>query len=138
VDRTKITFTGSGTFNPDVPDDVSGGGSYTIYDANDSVLSSGSYAVTRLVSWQLAPGTANPGVDTIGSPTDFRPGLAILAVAYTDGQQGTLAVSCHGQGTSNAVFEGIVASHAYTMFFSSEVAQGEPFIDANRTIFHVI
>src|SRR5881409_3613279 len=58
-DNSKITLTGTGTFrsNPGNPQDVTGGGSWTTYASGGSVTGSGTYEVTGLVSYVLAPGT---------------------------------------------------------------------------------
>src|SRR5881409_2707044 len=58
-DNSKITLTSTGTFrsNPGNPQDVTGGGSWTTYASGGSVTGSGTYEVTGLVSYVLAPGT---------------------------------------------------------------------------------
>src|SRR5262249_12798008 len=115
-----------------------GGGAYTIRSAEGAVTATGTYRVTEFVSWDEAPGGPSRFTDLIGDPADQRSGLAVLRIAYSDGTAGTLAVSCNLFGAPAASFEGIVASHAYVCFWNHEVAQAVPWVDANRTIFHVV
>lgn len=137
----EITLTGTGTFNPGSPRSVTGGGTYTIRDPQGAVMGSGTYRVTELCNWHEAPGRQSPPiVDRIGAVEDGRAGLAVLRIAYSDGNEGTLVVSCRIPGPAGAppqIFEGIVASHAFVFFWNHGVAQAEPFVDANRTLFHV-
>src|SRR5574337_2111816 len=136
----KITVTGSGTFVPGEPDEVTGGGDFKIVTKTGQVISTGTYRVTRLVSFEVAPGTAPPLNDMIGDPKDARAGLAVFRIRYSDGRQGILVVSCHLVGTPDPVFEGITASHAFADFWNRERPNSatEPFVDANRTIFHIV
>ena len=137
-----ITLTGSGTFvapagGAGTSSAVTGGGHWTITTASGS--SNGSYEVTGLVRWEEAPGTFPATFDNIGSPADFRSGLAVLRIEYSDGSHGILVVSCHGAGTPNSVFEGITASKDFTDFWSRVAPSGAPGVpNANRTAFHLV
>ncbi len=139
----KITVTGSGTFVPGDPEEVTGGGDFRIVDRMGRELFRGTYRVTKLVSFELAPGRIPPGFpvnDTIGNFADARAGLVFLRIRYSDGRRGILVVGCHlPEGTPDAVMEGITASHAFVNFWNREAPQdGPPFVDANRTVFHVV
>jgi len=135
---SKITLTGSGTFrsNPGNPQDVSGGGTWQTFDAS-GMTGSGSYTVTGLVSFIVAPGTFPLPHDNIGNPADVRAGLLVVQVAYSDGSEGTLVVSCHLTGTPDAVFEGVTASKGFVDYWNREAPPAPPG-DADRTNFHVI
>ena len=61
-------------------------------------------------------------------------GLAVLRVAYSDGSQGTLTVSCQLNGTPTWVFEGITATKGIADFYNRVAPV--PGVDANRTVFH--
>ena len=133
-----ITLTGTVTFvapagGGGTSSAVTGGGSWTITTASGS--SSGTYQVTGLVRWEEAPGTFPPGAfDNIGNPGDFRAGLAVLRIQYNDGSHGILAVSCHGAGTPDTVFEGISASKDFVDFWNRVAPSGTPATaNANRT-----
>ncbi len=138
-DNSKITLTGSGTFrsNPGNPQDVTGGGTWQTFDASGGSTGSGSYTVTGLVSFTLAPGTFPLPHDNIGNSADAGSGLLVVRVAYSDGSEGTLDVSCHFVGTPDAVFEGVTASKGFVDYWSREAPPAPPG-DANRTAFHVI
>ena len=141
LDLSKITLTGSGTFrsNPGNPQDVTGGGTWQTFDASGGSTGSGSYTVTDLVSFTLAPGTFPLQHDNIGDPNgaDVRAGLLVVRVAYSDGSEGTLVVSCHIVGTPDAVFEGVTASKGFVDYWNREAPPAPPG-NANRTAFHVI
>ena len=74
-DGSTITMTGSGTFEPGEPEDVSGGGTWTT--AGGAVGShSGTYRVKSLITFTQAPGAIPPGApDLIGRAADARAGL---------------------------------------------------------------
>src|SRR5229473_3781155 len=58
VDGSSITLTGTGTFVPDDPDEVTGGGTWAV-----STGGSGTFKVTRLIRFDLAPGSvSNPTI----------------------------------------------------------------------------
>lgn len=132
-DGSEITLTGSGTFrtNPGNPQDVTGGGTW------QTSTGSGTYEVTDFVRFDLAPGTPPLPHDNIGNLADSRAGLLVVRVAYSDGSEGTLAVSCHLVGTPSAVFEGVTASKGFVDYWNRETPPAPPG-NANRTTFHVI
>ncbi len=138
-DGSKITLTGSGTFrsNPGNPQDVAGGGTWETFDAAGTPTGSGTYTVTEFVSFVLAPGTPPLPHDNIGNGADSRAGLVVVEIAYSDGSAGTLVVSCHLVGTSDAVFEGVTASKGFVDFWNREAPPAPPG-NANRTTFHVM
>src|SRR5947209_5428375 len=112
---SKITLKGSGTFKPDDPEEVTGGGTWTTFDPKGATTGSGTYKATRLVKFDLAPGTFPIAHDNIGNPLDFRSGLVFLRIRYSPGgESGILVVSCAAGGTSPpTVFEGITASKGF-------------------------
>ena len=137
-DNSKITVTGSGTFvapggGPGSNSSTTGGGMWTAFNSSGTTIGSGTYEVTGLVRWDLAPGTF-PGVDNIDDGTPSA-GLAVLRVLYSDGDRGILVVSCHLAGTPNSVFEGITASKGFVDYWNREGPA--PGVDAGRTLFHV-
>lgn len=148
-DCSKITLTGSGTFvapeGGGTSSAVTGGGTWQTFSgsspcpcnstATGTPTGSGTYEVTGLVRWEVAPGTPGLPHDNIGDPADSRAGLAVLRVAYSDGSRGVLVVSCHLVGTPNSVFEGITASKGFADYWNREAPA--PGVDANRTVFHV-
>ena len=138
-DGSKITLMGSGTYrsNPGNPQDVTGGGTWQTFDASGGATGSGTYTVTGFVSFTLAPGTFPLSHDNIGNEADVRAGLLVVQIAYSDGSEGTLAVSCHIVGTPDAVFEGVTASKGFVDYWNREAPPAPPG-NANRTAFHVI
>lgn len=136
----RITWTGTGTFRPGAPRAVTGGGTFAIQGAQGQAISSGAFRVTELVSWVSTPGTFPAiNVDRVGNLADARPGLATLKVAYSDGRQGVIVVSCRTVGTPGPVFEGMIGTHGFETYFSHEFAVAAPtFVNANRTVFHVL
>ncbi len=138
-DGSKITLTGSGTYrsNPGNAEDVTGGGTWQTFDASGGATGNGSYTVTGLVSFTLAAGTFPLSHDNIGNEADVRAGLLVVQIAYSDGSDGTLAVSCHIVGTPDAVFEGVTASKGFVDYWNRDAPPAPPG-NANRTAFHVI
>jgi hypothetical protein len=135
-DGTTLTLTGSGTFRPGHPGQVTGGGTWSTTNL-DQPGSSGTYRVTELVSWSRAPGSLAPFlVDHIGNAADARPGLAVLRIRYSDGLDGALVVSCNLAGTPKSVDEGINATRGFVNFFHpAEPGFGQ---HSNRTGFHAL
>ena len=137
-----IAFTGTGTFvapagRGKTSDAVTGGGTWTIVTAGGS--STGTYIVTGLVRWEEAPGSFPAAADNIGNPVNFRSGLAVLRIEYSDGSHGILVVSCHGAGTPDTVFEGITASKNFVDYWNRVPPSGTPTgPNANRTSFHIV
>jgi hypothetical protein len=146
--NSTITFTGSGTFTVGDSDDVTGGGTWqTVAPPPEPTLQSGTYRVTRLVRFDVAPGAQNLKTkDLIGDGTlaDNRGGLAILRIAYSDGSKGILVVSCDlpgnpppgPAGSPDSLFEGITASKGFVDYWNR--AAPAPGVDGNRTLFHVV
>jgi TAT (twin-arginine translocation) pathway signal sequence len=131
-----LTLTGSGTFRAGHPRHVTGGGTWS--SNNPTVGGSGTYRVTELVSWLLAPGTlaGRPFVDHIGNLADTRAGLAVLRIKYSDGLDGILFVSCNLFGTPASVDEGINGSRGFVNFFMpAPPSFGK---HSNRTAFHAL
>jgi hypothetical protein len=129
-----LTVTGTGTFVPGSPRRVTGGGDFRIQDAQEAVVAGGTYRVTELLAWESAPGGPQPPpplqvIDTIGNLEDQRPGLVTLRVAYSDGREGVLTVSCRLVGTPPTVLEGVVASYGFLLFWNAE---------ERDTLFHVV
>jgi hypothetical protein len=134
-----ITLTGSGTFraNPGNPQDVTGGGSWTTFNPGGTETGSGTYQVTGLTTFTVAPGTPPLQHDTVGPLSTVRAGLLAVQVAYSNGSEGTLTVSCHLVGTPDSVFEGITATMGFVDYWNRQAPPAPPG-DANRTNFHVL
>ena len=109
-DGSKITLTGSGTFQPDEEGHVTGGGTWKTFSHAGAQTGSGTYRVTGFVSWERAPGTPPRPIDKIGNRADNSAGLVALRIRYSDGSRGVLTVSCHLVGTPDSVFEGITTT----------------------------
>jgi hypothetical protein len=154
---TRITVTGSGTFTPGDPNNVSGGGNWQTFDKTGASTGSGTYKVTLLLRFTTAPGTQTSSlVDNIGDGTltDNRAGLAFFSIKYFDNQgnpirggggKGVLAVSCHLNGNPPpqgpdaappSIFEGITASKGFVDYWNRLAPVGG--VDGNRTLFHVL
>ncbi len=136
-DNSKITVTGSGTFGSGEDADVTGGGKWWTFDSTGSQTATGTYEVTRLISWEPAPGSPPLPHDAIGDRSDESAGLAALRIRYSDGSRGVLTVSCHLNLTSSAVFEGVTATKGAVDYWNKETPPTPP-ADANRTVFHVM
>jgi hypothetical protein len=141
-DGTRLTLTGAGTFSAAAPRAVAGGGTYRITDPRGGRLFSGAYRATELLYWEEAPGVWPASQQyRIGTYTngDQRAGLAVLRVAYADGNPGVLVLSCRAPAlTPPPVFEGVLGAHSHTFFWNHGVAQGDPFVDENRTAFFIV
>ena len=134
----EITVTGHGTFrsNSGNPQQVTGGGTWQTFDGSGSPTGSGNYQVTGFVDFHVAPGSLPPSVtDLSGNKADVRSGLAVFKIAYDDGSNGTLVVSCDlPVGSPIDMFEGITASKGYVDYWERDPAV--PGVNANRTNFH--
>jgi len=154
-DGSKITVTGNGTFDPQEPDEVTGGGTWmTIAPDGTTVTGSGTYSVQALIRFTVAPGVQTAGfIDNIvpsapGDLTDLRSGLLLMRIAYSDGSKGVLIVSCHLNGGPDfvtrpaspaSIFEGITASKGYVDYWNRVPPIGAPTpMDGNRTLFHIL
>lgn len=134
--NSKITLTGSGTFGSGEDDGVTGGGTWMTFSAAGAQTGGGTYAVTRLVGWEPAPGTPPLPHDNIGNLADSRAGLVVLRIRYSDGTRGVLTVSCDLVGTPEGVFEGITVTKGFVDYWNREAPT--PGINADRTNFHVM
>lgn len=105
-----IRLGGTGTFVAGDSNDVTGGGTWTTFDATGMQTGSGTFTVTQLVKFDLAPGMI--------SGTNFQAGLAFLSIAYSDGTNGILVVSCNlGPTSPPQVAEGFSASKGNVFYF---------------------
>ncbi len=135
-DGSEITLTGSGTFlsNSGNPQPVTGGGAWETFDSFGVSSGSGTYEVTGFVSFILAAGTFPLTTDDIGNKADAHGGLAVLQIAFSDGSEGVLTVSCHITGTPDSVFEGITVTKDFVDYWNRQAPV--PGVNANRTVFH--
>jgi hypothetical protein len=143
-DGTSITLTGTGTFssNSGKPQNVTGGGTWETF-AEDGVTATGSgtYQVTGFVSFVLAPAPFPPTpapIDNVCSDCMLHSGLAVLGIAYSDGGEGVLVISCNvpGEGTPESVFEGITVSKDFIDYWNRH--NPVPGVDGNRTLIHIL
>ena len=116
-DNSTITMTGSGTFvapggGPGSNASATGGGTWKACNAAGTVCTSGTFVVTGLVRWDQEPGKSLPPVITNDTIDDGTPtaGLVVLRIAYSDGSNGTLVVSCNLPPPNPQMFEGITAT----------------------------
>ena len=135
TDGSQITITGSGTFGGKSTA-VTGGGNWTTSDPGGTQTGNGTYTVKSLIYFAGAPGTPPLPNDNIGDGSKSHGGLALLRVAYSDGSQGVLEVSCHFVNSPDSLFEGITATKGYVPYWN-RVAPPAPPGNANRTVFHV-
>jgi hypothetical protein len=110
-DGSRIRVTGTGSFQVGDPEQVTGGGTWATFDSNGSPTGSGNFQVTRLVKFDLAPGSVP------GQPT-FHGGLAFFHITYNDGSQGVLVVGCHLPGSPPPVPEGFSASKGFVNYWN--------------------
>ena len=136
--RLRIKLTGSGTFTQWDPTDVTGGGEYVITTPQGALVDSGTYTVTQLISWVFDSVQLPVNVNNVtgGAAEDFRNGLAVFRIAYSDGSKGVLIVSCHGPGASDDPYEGISVTKGTVHFQVPDVPAAN--VDANRTVFTVV
>ena len=135
VDGSDITLTGTGTFvqpasGKGTSSAVTGGGTW----ATNSPSARGTYTVVGFVQYAEAPGTlAGSGlIDNIGDIRDTHAGLGIFSILYSDGERGTLVLSCNlGPPTPSVVYEGAHATKGFVDYFAP-VLPGDP----NATMFH--
>jgi hypothetical protein len=134
----EITVTGHGTFrsNSGKPQDVTGGGAWQTFDGSGNSTGSGNYQVTGFVDFHVAPGSLPPSItDNSGNKADVRSGLVVFKIAYDDGSDGTLTVSCDlPVGSPNDMFEGITSTKGFVDYWERDPAV--PGVNANRTNFH--
>lgn len=110
ADNSKIILAGTGTFVVGDPEEVTtNNGTWQTLGSGGNVTGSGTFQVTSLVKFDLAPGAvANPSIHA---------GLAFLRITYSDGSRGILVVSCHLPGTPSSVAEGVSASKGFTNYW---------------------
>ena len=92
-DDSKITMTGTGTFEG-TSGEAQGGGTWMVCNKAATVCASGTCRVRRLVRFELAPGTPNPANTDQIDEGQASAGLAVLSISYSDGDKGILVVSC--------------------------------------------
>jgi len=138
----KIKFTGSGTFvapaNGGTSSGVTGGGTWETFSGCPSACistGSGTYQVTKLVSWQFASAQTGTIIDLTGDTNERANGTAVLRIEYSDGSQGTLGLGCHGPGAPAGIEEGVIATKGFVTYWTGEVPSAG--VDKNRTVFHV-
>lgn len=137
LDGARISVTGSGTFRDNGgighPQNVTGGGTYTITAGAATPAQAGTFEVVHFVSFDLAPGTI-PVPDCIGDAADSRAGRLTVAILYSDGSDGILEIGCRLAGSPPSIMEGITATKGFVTFWNHE--EPAPGVDGNRTLFH--
>jgi len=116
-DGSTITLTGTGTFAPDDPEEVTGGGTWAVSSPDGR----GNFKVRGLIRVDFTESV--PG-------SNQRGGLAFFRVTYDDGSRGILAISCRFPGPPNAgpnVAEGATASKGFVDYFNLQVSPTPPF-----------
>ncbi len=132
-----IKLTGSGSFVAPVSGGTSnhanGGGTWETFGPGGVSTGSGTYEVRKLLSWQFAnfqtPGAIIDQIDVGGSN-----GNALLAIVYSDGNEGILAVGCHGPGSPDGIQEGVIATKGFVTYWSRKPPVAG--VDQDRTSFH--
>ena len=115
-----------------------GGGTWETFSGCPSACVStgtGTYQVTKLVSWQFASVQTGTIIDLTGDTNERANGTAVLRIEYSDGSQGTLGVGCHGPGAPAGIEEGVIATKGFVTYWTGEVPSAG--VDKNRTVFHV-
>lgn len=134
----KIRLTGAGTFVSPASGGpsgaVTGGGTWET-SGTGLPEGSGTYRVTKLVSWVFANPQGGDVIDNIGDVAERANGTAVLLIEYDDGSKGMLGVGCHGPGAPNGILEGVIATKGYVTYWNGELPA--PGVDKNRTLFHV-
>ena len=138
----KIKLTGTGNFVAPASGGesgaVTGGGNWETFNGCPSACvstGSGTYWVTRLVSWQFGNLAAPVNVDNVEPSAAAANGNAVFRIHYSDGSEGTLGVGCHGPGAPAGIVEGVIATKNYLTYWDAEVPA--PLVDKNRTVFHI-
>lgn len=138
----KIKLTGSGTFvapeSGGTSSAVTGGGTWQTFSGCPSACTStgtGTYEVTKLVSWEFANLSTGTFIDLIGDVNERANGTAVLLIVYSDGSQGVLGVGCHGPGAPAGIEEGVIATKGFVTYWTGEVPSAT--LNKNRTTFHV-
>ena len=132
-----IKLTGSGTFvgpaSGGTSSAVTGGGTWETFDDTTST-GSGTYEVTKLVSWQFARFGLGGFIDLIDDGTSAN-GNAVLRIRYSDGGEGTLGIGCEGPGPGIGIVEGVIATKDHVTYWDAQAPVAG--VDANRTLFHI-
>jgi hypothetical protein len=134
----KITLTGAGTFVAPPRGGPSGavtGGGTWVTSGPGLPEGSGTYRVTKLVSWEFAGSQIGTFIDNIGDIAERANGTAVFLIEYDDGSEGMLGVGCHGPGAPNGILEGVIATKGYVTYWNGQLPT--PDVDGNRTLFHV-
>ncbi len=141
----KIKLTGFGTFvapaSGETSSAVTGGGTWETFSCPTSSTCTstggpGTYEVRGLVSWQFANLATSTFIDLIDEGRRAN-GNAVLRIQYSDGSEGVLGVGCHGPGGPDGIEEGVIATKGFKTYWTGQPPSGMPFVDANRTVFHV-
>jgi len=131
-----IKLTGSGTFvgpaSGGTSSAVTGGGTWETFDDTTST-GSGTYEVTKLVSWVFARPGAPGFIDLIDDGTTAN-GTAVLRIRYSDGSEGTLGIGCEGPGPGIGIVEGVIATKDHVTYWDAQPHVAG--VDANFTLFH--
>lgn len=136
-DDSTITLTGEGTFQLGELHEVTGGGTWATATKHGSPIASGTYRVTELVFFKIAPSdfAATGLVDGFGNAADVRAGLAVLKVHYSDGENGVVVVVCSlGPPAPVTVIEGTTATKGFVDYSNPISPDGT----TGNTLFHVI
>jgi hypothetical protein len=132
-----IKLTGSGTFvgpaSGGTSSAVTGGGTWETFSGTTST-GSGTYEVTKLVSWQFARFGLGGFIDLIDDGTSAN-GNAVLRIRYSDGGEGTLGIGCEGPGPGIGIVEGVIATKDHVTYWDAQAPVAG--VDANRTLFHI-
>ena len=132
-----IKLTGSGTFvgpaSGGTSSAVTGGGTWETFSGTTST-GSGTYEVTKLVSWQFARFGLGGFIDLIDDGTSAN-GNAVLRIRYSDGGEGTVGIGCEGPGPGIGIVEGVIATKDHVTYWDAQAPVAG--VDANRTLFHI-
>src|SRR5246500_3431081 len=111
---------------------VTGGGTWETFSGTTST-GSGTYEVTKLVSWQFARFGLGGFIDLIDDGTSAN-GNAVLRIRYSDGGEGTLGIGCEGPGPGIGIVEGVIATKDHVTYWDAQPHVAG--VDANFTLFH--
>ncbi|MGH8286756.1 MAG: hypothetical protein ACRETT_13470 [Steroidobacteraceae bacterium] len=136
----KIKLTGSGTFvapaSGGTSSAVKGGGTWETFSGCPSACvstGSGTYRVTRLVSWEFDNFQLLVLNDLIAQ--NAANGTAVLRIRYSDGSKGILGIGCHGPGAHDGIVEGVIATKDFVTYWDAAVPVAG--VNENRTVFHI-
>jgi hypothetical protein len=86
-----VALEGQGTLTTH-PKSVTGGGTFTFYDADGNVLAAGTWEATQLMSF-VSYGHTGPGTPA-GLPEAWEGGQAVMRIHLSTGEDATLIVNC--------------------------------------------